>query len=71
MYKIEKHIPMPTSRSIYPFADMEVGDSFFVPKNDIVGTRVSVAISYYKKKNPKKSFATRKDENGMRIWRTK
>lgn len=71
MYTIEKNIPAPDSRSKYPFPQMEVGDSFFVPGNEIVGSRVSVAMNYYKKKNPKKSFISRKSADGMRIWRTK
>ena len=29
--KIEKDIPLPKTRSKYPWAEMDVGDSFFVP----------------------------------------
>ena len=71
MYSIEKNIPVPEGRSKYPFPKMEVGDSFFVPSKDIVGARISVALNYYKRKNPKKTFISRKSADGMRIWRTK
>lgn len=71
MYTIEKNIPYPDARSKYPFPRMDVGDSFFIPATDIVGSRVSVALNYYKKKNPKKAFITRKSADGMRVWRIK
>lgn len=73
MYKIEKNIPAPVKNAKfkYPFEHMEVGDSFFVPKKEVIGTRVSVAMNYYKKKNPKKAFMSRTDEAGVRVWRIK
>jgi len=64
-YKIEKDVPVPTRcrRGIYPFAKMEIGDSFFTEK----GT--SCATHFGKKYN--KKFIVRKEKDGFRIWRIK
>jgi hypothetical protein len=42
MFKIEKGIPLPESK--YPFAEMEVGDSFFVPCESKEARRVQAII---------------------------
>lgn len=47
MYKIESNIPMPNT---YPFADMNVGDSFYVEGDKKAITNVRVAANTYKKK---------------------
>lgn len=72
--KIEKSIPIPTPRygfgvrkHNYPFADLQVGDSFFVPGvKNLLG---------YAPKDAKGCLTTRTvTENGVkgqRIWRTK
>lgn len=85
MIKLDKNVPMPTSQgrdSSYPFADMEVGDSFFVAgktSNQLVN-----AAAHWRKKMGM-SFVTRNTEEigihpetgaeapikGARIWRTK
>lgn len=69
--KIEKGVPLPkrrgTKRSKYPFADMEVGDSFFFSETR---ERVSAAARAYGART-KKKFASRVDGDGCRIWRTK
>lgn len=65
--KIEKGVPMPKNKRAtkYPFAEMEVGDSFYVePDNG----SIHAAASWYGKRNNKK-FATRKEGEGRRIWR--
>jgi len=33
-FTIEQDVPTPAGRSKYPFQEMEVGDSFFVPLED-------------------------------------
>ena len=73
MYKIEKNIPvakLKTSKPKYPFAEMEVGDSFFVKGNDKKKQSVAVAVHYYKVSNQDKKFCTRTNEEGIRVWRT-
>ena len=71
MYKIEKNIPIPpegyTRRGPYPFARMEVGDSFLVPFADMITVRCA-AGNYAKKYGA--VFWTRFIEGqGVRVWR--
>lgn len=69
MVKIDKGIPVPTETRVraskYPLAEMEVGDSFFTEK-DIKGM-----ISRFAAKHNGKKFVTRKEGDGIRVWRTK
>lgn len=69
--KIEKGIPLPVARSrkksIWPFDEMKIGDSFLMPKK--LSRASSNASNHAKKLN--KKFACRKvDENNTRVWRT-
>jgi len=64
MYKIESNIPMPNT---YPFADMNIGDSFYVEGDKKAITNVRVAANTYKKKTGCK-FKTKTDATGVRIW---
>ena len=74
MYQIEKDVPVAPKRGgrggEYPFAAMEIGDSFFVP-GDAHRTqyRVSSAVSHYAARTGRK-FTTRRVEGGVRCWRT-
>jgi hypothetical protein len=69
--KIEKGVPLPSyslAASI-PFDEMEVRDSIFVPCEP--GSKaVNVAAARYGRKTGK-SFTTRREEGGVRIWRTR
>ncbi len=83
--KIDKGVPILKGsgrrhgENIFPFAEMEVGDSFFVPfKKDKkqMSQRTSLHTcarlwAQYHKKNWTFSTSTLSDENGVRIWRTK
>ena len=69
MYKIEKNKPL-SSKLKYPFADMRIDDSFFVPDQHKQGAGVVSSAHYYGKRNGKK-FATRYEDGGIRIWRVK
>jgi hypothetical protein len=63
--KIEKNVPLPVT---YPFAKMDVGDSFAVPP-DVHRTTVSIAALRYGRKHDMK-FSTRKTPDGtIRCWR--
>jgi hypothetical protein len=74
--KIEKNVPIPDR-----YADkregtycsylrkMEVGDS--IKFNAIQGARVRIVIGNYFHKISEKRFITRKEDEGIRVWRVK
>ena len=77
--KIEKNIPVPPVQKIgrsgkkhggnnrlYPFGEMEIGDSIFVDLSNWKKAR-DAAFQYGKRNNLK--FTTRKTDCGVRIWR--
>ena len=78
MIEIESGIPIPAKgscKTVYPFQDMAVGDSFFVfTKNGKTPAQtrsgISGAISYHTKAHPGRRFVSRIVEGGVRIWRT-
>lgn len=78
-YKIEKNVPVNkrnTHMANYPFGDMQIGDSFLVPNEDIksVGFQASLlstAKSWARFNNIEARFTTRKQKDGMRIFRIK
>jgi len=77
MIKIDKSIPIPirTRRGTYPFADMQIGDSFFVTLKNDYKTKRSLASSihgsakYMKKTIKDFKITIRSVENGVRCWR--
>lgn len=77
MHTIESGIPIPSDtrtrgpERVYPFADMQVGQSIFVEgdkKSESVKNARSAA-SAYARRYESHSFTTRYMENGLRIWR--
>jgi len=68
MFKIEKGVPPPKkgASSKYPFAAMEVNDSFFVPGATPVQLR-SAASAFGRRNDQKHSVA--KEADGVRVWR--
>ena len=71
MYKIEKNIPIGVvNQTKYPFSKMEVGDSFFVKGDKKKITAVTVAATTYKKNTEGTNFISRRNESGVRVWRT-
>jgi hypothetical protein len=68
-FKIEKGIPIPPEQPKfkYPWDLMEVGDSFFVqkPANSFAG-----GVAARSKKGPKQ-YTYRRENGGLRVWRTK
>lgn len=77
-FAIEKNIPMAQlascSRKFYPFAEMEIGDSFFVPASAEYTTRQLVSrmgssTRHAAKKHSPKKWACRKQADGVRVWR--
>ena len=79
-YKIEKHVemPQPMRRGMYPWKDMEVGDSFYVPfpdhkkRSNLSQVLLRSAKNFTEKTEPSnKKFSTRRDDTGIRVWRIK
>lgn len=73
MFKIEKNVPIPerpSPISKYPFADMNVGDSFFVPEAQ--ARRLQSAIQIFRRRAGKdKKYIARNVEGGARCWRVR
>lgn len=72
MFEIESGKPIPPDpRKKYPFDQMEVGDSFFVPLGDneqrVKKTVSNCARSFGKRVGQR--FSIRSDGDGIRIWR--
>lgn len=74
VFTVEKGVPIPSrlsNNSIYPFAAMEVGDSFLA--HDVKMERLRSACNGWKKtsNHPDWFFTVRTADGGSRIWRTK
>lgn len=78
-YKIDKNVPVPAElrgrKAKYPFKEMEVGDSFFIPKTETARTTLynASATPRLVKLGFKFTMQT-KTENGVegfRVWRVK
>lgn len=84
MYEIRKNVPVAPHantghrrggwKPIYPFADMEVGDSFIVPFEDrtpknVMRHRISSA-AMHRKKTHGGNFTVRTTNDGIAVWRT-
>ena len=69
-YKIEKDVPIVArsgKRGAYPWHDMEVGDSVLITDKNpssVVGNAGYHAARY------KKKFSSRREGDGVRVWRT-
>ena len=74
--KIEKNIPIPEKQSkrlMYPWPDLEVGDSFFIEdytRKKQIGISSSAFI-WFRKHKPHGKIVTRRVEGGIRVWRFK
>ena len=66
--KIEKGVPIEPShraKTVYPWRDMEVGDSFFTERAQSVVTNARTNAT----RKTGFKFATRKVDGGTRVWR--
>lgn len=70
MYKIDSDIPVPESRTKYPFADMEVDDSILFKDEKKANSARVAALRFGKAKSPKWVFTVRRVHDGWRLWRT-
>lgn len=68
-FKIESGIPIPSKSgdSRYPFREMKVGDSFFVPGKK--AANLAGCLGYYRTRY-KITLVTRTVDGGVRVWRT-
>lgn len=72
-FVIESGVPVPprasgAGESKYPFNDMKVGDSFFAPACS--SQALSNATRAYKMTHaPGSKWTTRKEGDGVRVWR--
>lgn len=64
--EVDKEIPLPGSKSIYPYSKMEVGDSFLATCKC---NPISIAKRWGKPRGI--DFTSRKEDGGWRLWRTK
>ena len=77
MIAIDKSIPLPTdeskhsSKRIYPFPTMEIGDSFFAPGKKPVDLNGVVQRHKAKGKDFTSRAVTENGVTGCRVWRTK
>lgn len=65
MITVDKNIPMPVGMDglKYPFAEMEVGDSFWHTK------RTQSSAAMYAAKHKGFKYAERAEGKGFRLWR--
>lgn len=68
LYLIDNNMPMPPIKRsrLYPFANMQPGDSFKVPREQ--DHRLRSAAYYYARKHGMK-FTVARMEDGVRCWR--
>ncbi len=79
MYKIEKNLAIPTRhnrrQSKYPWADLQIGDSFLVPFNEVnvKNERSNLHTSYRQwcrtRQLPERKISVQEVEKGFRVWR--
>jgi hypothetical protein len=71
MYEVERGIEMPVIRQSakYPFKDLAVGDSFFVPEAELVNSKRMHSTAYNYGKRYGRKFVARRVEGGVRVWR--
>lgn len=71
-FKIDRDVPMPArgSRTRYPFAEMEVGESVLISSSYATENGVRCAVNLVKKRRGF-DFAIRRNTAGLRVWRMK
>lgn len=73
-FVLETGVPIPKRTagrhgSKYPFAVMEVGQSFLI-EGDVKAATVRSAVGAFSKRNPDSGkFAVRGTDGGLRVWR--
>lgn len=67
--KVEKDVPIPAgdNRSKYPFAELEIGDSFTVEKSKYSSLR---NLASYRKNRYGETYVVKVEGEKVRVWRT-
>lgn len=67
--RIQRDVPPPPpwERTIYPFRQMEIGDSLYA--EGAAGTRLRTAVKVWKHRHSGWNYAARKEGDGLRVWR--
>ena len=72
-FKIEQGVPMTQGRGPkalkYPWREMKVGDSVFIPDKTPASLRTSIDYAKWKMESGT-DFKARTVEGGVRVWRT-
>ena len=71
--RIESGIPAPTTKyqggkEVYPFSQLEIGQSLFAPHSEYDANRVRSA-AYAAGKRLGMKFRTQTNKHGIRVWR--
>ena len=73
-FKIESGVPIPSTvrigRTKYPLDRLQVGNSFFVPLNDLKRAKNLRATFSSRAKKKGISVVSIADDTGVRVWRT-
>ena len=64
--EVEKSVPLPEGKKRYPYASMDIGDSFFVGDGKL---QVVCNANYRASKRLGIQFIARKEPEGVRVWR--
>jgi hypothetical protein len=64
--EVEKSVPLPEGKKRYPYASMDIGDSFFVGAGKL---QVVCNANYRASKRLGMQFIARKEVEGVRVWR--
>lgn len=65
--KIEKGIPAPKPKVRFPFDEMQIGDSIFIPKQHLNSACASIVHFAYSR--PHFKYTSKKEGDGKRFWR--
>lgn len=72
-FVIEKNVPMPYAGNgaptKYPWADMEIGDSFFVPDVPKTFNIYKCVVQFNERHKKSIVVKQRRESNGVRVWR--
>ncbi len=66
---IDHNVPFPNKAERFPFADMQVGDSFLIPGDESRQQVRAAAINYGNKSGQVFKVTIRRTDAGLRCWR--
>lgn len=75
-YSVDKGVPLPNPRVRggklikYPWDELQVGDSFFVPTGSVKNIQVMRSNCHQRSQRSKHRYIVREVTGGYRIWRT-